>query len=1184
MKNASRLARYWLAYCFAVLVVGLSTSVAYAIEFSENKLTGSSYETYGVSIGDVNDDHCPDVFYSNHRFQPTVYINNCDGTFTNQPQLLLDANISADTHGGAFADFDNDGDSDLYTTSGGESPANPNHENEFYINENGTLTNQASAYGLLFPENRGRQPLWMDANRDGLLDLGVFGQAANQASNYGVSSIFIQDANTTSSFTQSNDALGFDCDNFAYTPLLADLGGNKSSANTPILDLVCGEYNFPEAIYDMSSGFPTQFENITSVFKGRIKPTNDVAVGDFNNDGFNDLFIVKKVELPNHGVILADSNTKKFAVNLKNDIKTSVANIAATGVRIYTTGALTMSVEAPNLAQGLPMLDPPYNVSKREAIWIGASNNGEGVNPDKNSFVRRVPDKTSFEIPSNFAQANTTLNPNDVINQGIRQFDISYPSYPPTSGEGQVPDAFHIGYINDDPNPANHHWKILVYNDGFTHTVITGDSTQGISRLEIIQIDKITGQESIHAGRDAQAQAPVLFTYNASEEKLIENNDILVNGDVVKIHSSSVVAGDFDNDMDLDLIAACEFAPETCDHYLYTNNGQGQFALSRLSNLAELITDSVATADFNNDGFLDIALSNGWFTSTFDGLLNEVETHAVHLNTLKTNNAIEFDLEGVASNKDGIGATVKVSTPDSKVQFREQNNGVHKYSQNHQRLHFGVGTNSIANVEVNWDNGQVDSYSSVPVNALYKAVEGAQELQNLASFDKQAPITIAVNDVIVDEGAGFAEFEVTLSRAPGRDLVEFQFTTLDETATNGEDYITTSDLITLTGPAISTRISVAIVDDFDIEGPETFSFEISNVIGAVIARSTGLATINENDQNAPENLLSISEVVVDERQEEAIIKFTLSEPPGQFPVEFNFSTVSDSALEGEDFEAKSGLRDFSGNETEKFVTIPIINDDTIEPNEIFHVEIYDLFGASLVNSSAAVTIRDDDTPTTNILTVDQVTVDEAVGVAVIKFSLSQAPDQNYVEFNFSTLNGTAIDGIDFSGESGFRTMTGLETDKFVSIPIFDDDVSEGVETFDVEISNLIGAEIENSVVTSSIIDNDQITNTLTIADVSVNESSTAIVFKFALDQAPGENLVEFNFSTADGTALDGQDYTGKSGYRSMQGPTKETYLSIPIINDSDSETPETFSLTISNVHGAMFNGVSATATIEDDDL
>ena len=278
MNNACiRLAKTWLGYCIVTVVMGLSTSVAVAIEFSENKLTGTSIETYGLSVGDINSDNCADIFYSNHRFQPTLYINNCDGTFSEQPELLLNANISADTHGGAFADFDNDGDQDLYTTSGGDNPDNPKHENEFYVNQNGLLTNQAKLYGLLFPENRGRQPLWMDANRDGLLDLGVFGQPSDKTTNYGVSSIFIQDAHTTTGFTQRNDELGFDCDNFAYTPLLADLGGNTSANNTPILDLICGEYNFPEAIYDMSPTLPDQFINITSIFNGRIKPTNDVG-------------------------------------------------------------------------------------------------------------------------------------------------------------------------------------------------------------------------------------------------------------------------------------------------------------------------------------------------------------------------------------------------------------------------------------------------------------------------------------------------------------------------------------------------------------------------------------------------------------------------------------------------------------------------------------------------------------------------------------------------------------------------------------------------------------------------------------------------------------------------------------------------------------------------------------------
>ena len=571
--------------------------------------------------------------------------------------------------------------------------------------------------------------------------------------------------------------------------------------------------------------------------------------------------------------------------------------------------------------------------------------------------------------------------------------------------------------------------------------------------------------------------------------------------------------------MDLDLTPDCEFSIQTCDQYLYANNDHGQYQLSQPPDLAAMLNDSVAGLDLDNEAILSIPLDNYLLT----------------------------------------------------------------VSQGTRTDDYQVGDYSLASVETSRQAVSSDSYYPQTQGNFYNSVDDFQPFQTLASIDNNAPITISVNDISVDEGSGFAEFEISLSRAPGNDSVEFEFQTLDETAVNGQDYITTSDIISLTGPAITTRISVAIVDDFDVEGPETFTFEISNVIGAVIARSTGLATINDNDQDAPVNVLTISDVAVDENQEEAIIKFSLSQPPGQFPVEFNFSTVSGTAVEGEDFTAKSGLRSFTGNETEKFVRIPIIDDDAIEPDETLYVEITDLFGVSLINSTANITIRDDDTPTINYLTVDAVTVDESAGVAVIKFSLSEAPGEDEIEFNFSTLNGNAIDGIDFSGESGFRTMTGNETNSFVSIPIFDDDESEGLETFDVEITNLVGAEIENPIVTSSIIDNDQITNTLTISDVSVDEKAGAVVFKFSLEQAPGENQVEFNFATADDTALDGQDYTGVSGYRTMQGPTRDMYLSIPILDDNNTEPDESFILSVTNVKGAVFNGTTARAIIEDDD-
>ena len=475
--------------------------------------------------------------------------------------------------------------------------------------------------------------------------------------------------------------------------------------------------------------------------------------------------------------------------------------------------------------------------------------------------------------------------------------------------------------------------------------------------------------------------------------------------------------------------------------------------------------------------------------------------------------------------------------------------------------------------------------------------EGNSGLEKLASNNHAtAPISITVNDVTVNEDAGFAQLEINLSKAPGEAIVEFRYFAIDETASIDEDYTFTPELVTLTGSKTSIQIPISIIDDFDQEDEETFGVEVSNVFGAILLRASGTVTIVDNDgetdssneidalESTSTNELSISDIIIEEQHEEAIIKFSLSQPPGQNPVEFNYSTVEATALEGEDYEAGSGYVSFSGNETEKFIIISLINDLIVEQAESFRVEVSDLSGASLSNPSAIITIRDDDTESSKImLTVDAVTVDESAGVAVIKFSLSNPPGQGEVEFNFSTMNGSAVDGIDFSGESGFRAMTGNETQSFVSIPIFDDDESEDMETFDVEITNLLGAEIINPVITYSILDNDQITNMLTVSDVTEIENSDSVVFKFSLQQAPGGNTVEFNFTTVDGSAIEGQDYTGVSGFRSMQGPTKEMYLSIPIVNDSISESEEAFTLSITNVQGANYGGAAVTATIEDDD-
>ena len=74
-----------------------------------------------------------------------------------------------DAHGAAWGDFDNDGDQDVFVATGAEN-GNGAHDNYLLVNYSGTFIDEAGLRGLAYPLGRGRNPLWVDWNQDGLLD------------------------------------------------------------------------------------------------------------------------------------------------------------------------------------------------------------------------------------------------------------------------------------------------------------------------------------------------------------------------------------------------------------------------------------------------------------------------------------------------------------------------------------------------------------------------------------------------------------------------------------------------------------------------------------------------------------------------------------------------------------------------------------------------------------------------------------------------------------------------------------------------------------------------------------------------------------------------------------------------------------------------------------------------------
>jgi hypothetical protein len=186
--------------------------------------------------------------------------------------------------------------------------------------------------------------------------------------------------------------------------------------------------------------------------------------------------------------------------------------------------------------------------------------------------------------------------------------------------------------------------------------------------------------------------------------------------------------GDYDNDGWLDLFVANlgpvspnggSIAPE--NNFLYHNNGDGTFTKVTSGRLVNDLGYSTgcAWADYDNDGFLDLAVANGWVTRS--------ENNFLYHNNGNTNNWINFRLVGTASNRSAIGAKVRVlATVGGRTiwQMREISGGSNYGSQNDMRANFGLGeATNVDTVRIEWPSGTVQDLHNVAARQFLTITE-----------------------------------------------------------------------------------------------------------------------------------------------------------------------------------------------------------------------------------------------------------------------------------------------------------------------------------------------------------------------------------------------------------------------------------------------------------------------------
>jgi hypothetical protein len=469
--------------------------------------------------------------------------------------------------------------------------------------------------------------------------------------------------------------------------------------------------------------------------------------------------------------------------------------------------------------------------------------------------------------------------------------------------------------------------------------------------------------------------------------------------------------------------------------------------------------------------------------------------------------------------------------------------------------------------------------------------DGSQTAMDTVDVTVQAtaaPGTLAINDVTVTEGnAGTtnATFTVTLS-ASSASTITVNYATSNGTATAGQDYAATSGTLTFNPGTTSQTFNVSVAGDVIDEPNETFVVTLSGAVNATINDGQGIGTITDDD-GAP--TLAINDVSVTEGNAgtvNATLTVSLSSASAQ-TVTVSYATANGTATAPGDYTSiASSTLTFAPGVTSQTVTVVVQGDTLAEGNETFFVNLSAPVNATIADAQGIGTIVDDEAVPT--LSINDVTVTEtdAGGVtAVFTVSLS-AVSATTVSVTYATANGTATAPADYTAAAAtVLTFTPGTTTRTITIPIAGDLVSEGSETFVVNLSSPVAATIADGQGTGTILDNDS-SPSLSINDVTVTENNTGsvnAVFTVTLSPASGQT-VTVNFATDNGTATAPADYTAASGGTLTFNPgiTSRT-ITIPVIGDTVDEPNETFVVNLSGAVNATIADAQGTGTITDND-
>jgi uncharacterized delta-60 repeat protein len=381
-----------------------------------------------------------------------------------------------------------------------------------------------------------------------------------------------------------------------------------------------------------------------------------------------------------------------------------------------------------------------------------------------------------------------------------------------------------------------------------------------------------------------------------------------------------------------------------------------------------------------------------------------------------------------------------------------------------------AGTNAVDLLVVPFDDVEQEQAESVTLTLAQTAgVKFGARTATVVLVDNDGTVQFTLASYGVNEGAGVAAIEV-LRTGETNNTVTVDYVITGGTASDGVDYLGTNGTLAFPPGSTVQTISLPLVDDLEVEALETITLALTNATGGAPLGGQRTATVELLDNDVSFTFASTNFTAYENAANAAIVvrRFGVTNDA----VMVDLLTSDGTALDGVDYGGLTNTLVFAAGQTSVVVLISLTNDVILESDETVQL--------TLANPSAGTTL--------GAISNSQLTIveDEArVEIVSTTYSLIEYASFAQVELRrlggsrhpltvgFAALNGSATNGLDFAQPSGSVALAGDnlivltdgsgqtvfvpgETRRVINIPLLDDTLGEGNETFSVILTNLTG--------------------------------------------------------------------------------------------------------------------------------